>query len=370
MPCAAQKRFCGNDSAILQFLAAGSTNFKSGETPEEPVMIPIHEKYMSFRLGAFAAGVLVVLCLLSATGCRGSRRDDAYMEMLDAEKRWLESQLYDADYDLDLLEEQLESTRRENDLLRAEISGKSSSGGAFEGGGNSNPDGEPGQGGLRPPDIEIPGGANSTNGPELAPQTARKIDQRVTRIVLNPLLTGGYNLDNEPGDDGLSIVIEPRNAIGEYVKRAAPVRIALLDPRLKGAEARVAQWEFDQSEAGEKLRTTSMGKGIHLRLPWPNRPPKNSRLKLFVRYVAPDGKQLEADREVYIELNGQVSARWTPASSERLAARQQSTADDAPVARVATALPNAAGNQSPVKPDSAPAAGEAELVRPRWRPYR
>ena len=45
----------------------------------------------------------------------------------------------------------------------------------------------------------------------------RSQDIRVERIVLNSRLSGGYNFDGKPGDDGLLLVIEPQNMAGQYL---------------------------------------------------------------------------------------------------------------------------------------------------------
>ena len=58
-------------------------------------------------------------------------------------------------------------------------------------------------------------------------------------------------------------------------------------------------------------------RGIHLKLPWPAKPPENARLKVFVRYETPEGKKLQAEKEVFVALPGQFSQRWTPRPADR-----------------------------------------------------
>src|SRR6185503_16880184 len=48
-------------------------------------------------------------------------------------------------------------------------------------------------------------------------------DKNVTHIQLNPLHTCGQDFDHAPGDDGISILIEPRNGANQFVPLARPV---------------------------------------------------------------------------------------------------------------------------------------------------
>ena len=69
-------------------------------------------------------------------------------------------------------------------------------------------------------------------------------DKKVTHLFLNPL-SGGADFDGQPGDDGLRVVIEPRNATDEFVPEAGALSVVLLDPERQGESARVARWDSD-----------------------------------------------------------------------------------------------------------------------------
>lgn len=151
--------------------------------------------------------------------------------------------------------------------------------------------------------------------PELLP--VKPSDPKVTHIHLNPLMTGGADFDGQPGDEGLSVLIEPRNAADEFVPQAGAVSVVVLDPAKEGDAARVARWDFTLSAAQQKLATASAASGIQLEMPWPASPPANNKLKLFVRYEGPDGRQLVTDRDIYITPPGQITRSWTPRPAER-----------------------------------------------------
>jgi hypothetical protein len=200
-------------------------------------------------------------------------------------------------------------------------------------------------------------------------------DPRVTHIVLNPLLTGGDDFDRRPGDDGLVVVVEPRNEADAFVPLAGPLTLVLLDPTLTGEEARVARWEIDAHAASEALANTRQRKGIWLRLPWSGSPPRSNRLQLFVRYGTVDGRQLETQREVFIVLPGDVAHRWMPratahgfsATSQDLAgpslapAREGRPTEAGPLSHV---LPAAAWLPIDVTPASSPGPSAERLADP------
>src|SRR5262245_12157792 len=152
--------------------------------------------------------------------------------------------------------------------------------------------------------------------PETIPP--RPTDKKITHLFLNPLLTGGADFDGQPGDDGLRIVVEPRNAIDQFVAEAGTLSVVVLDPARQGEAARVARWDFDNSALRQVLAASSPGLGIKLEIPWPATPPDATRLKLFVRYETPDGRTLQTDREIFVTQPGQAISRWTPRPADRV----------------------------------------------------
>ena len=139
-----------------------------------------------------------------------------------------------------------------------------------------------------------------------------ELDQ-VTRIRLNPRLTGGYNFDRKAGHDGIMVVIEPQDAYARYVSRPGPVTVELVDPAQPGVQGQVGSWNFTAAEVQPLLKKTMMGKGIHLELPWPAGSPTKERLELKVCYQTPRGRKLTATRNIII--NPTTSALTTQADA-------------------------------------------------------
>lgn len=175
---------------------------------------------------------------------------------------------------------------------------------------------------LEPPTVELPSAGDELPKPAVpnsakpaAPEPLKSIkpsDTKVTHLFLNPVLTGGSDLDGQPGDDGLSVVIEPRSADDQLVPQAGSVSVVVLDPTKAGDAARVARWDFAASEVQQKLSAASVAPGIRLQMPWPATPPTSDKLHLFVRYETADGRRLQTDREIFVGQPGELSQRWTP----------------------------------------------------------
>ena len=134
---------------------------------------------------------------------------------------------------------------------------------------------------------------------------------QVDRITLNHLVAAGWESDGRPGDDGICLLIEPRDAQGRMIAAAGPLSVVLLDRGLPGEAARVARWDLAAHQAAAYFRRMPAGDGIYLELPWPKAPPVHSHLHLFVRFTTRDGRNLEATREVDITLANQSRASRT-----------------------------------------------------------
>lgn len=137
-------------------------------------------------------------------------------------------------------------------------------------------------------------------------------DPRVTNVFINPFQTMGVELDQQPGDDGITLLCEPRNDAGQLVAQAGEMTIVVLDPALEGEAGRVARWELSKDEVGQRMLDARPEQGIKAQLKWTDKRPEHGKLKIFVRYHTADGRQVEAASDVYVTLPGQISQRWTP----------------------------------------------------------
>ncbi|MBX3413025.1 MAG: hypothetical protein KF708_10085 [Pirellulales bacterium] len=317
---------------------------------------------------------VVATCFLAA-GCQSGA--ELRTQLLERELRMQEDCIFDLENQLDATERRLEATRRENEALRREKGSPSGRTGGSRDEGYYEPpvtspptvsapavesnipfvplpstgpleEAPPYQGPptLDPIDPSAPPSSSlppmSGSGVELLPdgsasmmdgeQTPLKrlqflmqsqavepeeTDFHITGITLNRMLTGGYDLDDRFGDEGVMVVIEPRNAAGRIVNVPAQVSIVLLDPSQPPPTARVARWDFTADEAANHFRRSRLARGMHFQLPWPDRPPAQQDLELHVRAITTDGHELRAQRAVTIDIPGRPSHRWTSAGAAR-----------------------------------------------------
>lgn len=368
-----------------------------------------------------------LIMVLAAATLIGCRRPDPTVDLMEAELRWMEDQLYMLENKYQQKCDQLASCRRQGQSLRKD-----------DGSGSLSPtvpaappapakdEGEPAsdlapptieEGQEMDPNVDLPHPAHLPSDINIRPASneelvdgpsVRPVDARVTHIVLNGRLTGGLDLDGRPGDEGLMLVIEPRNADGQYVSLPGKVAVAVLDPSKTGDDARVARWDFDAVETSRLVRKSLFGRGIHLEMPWPGEPPESTRLRVYVRYTTVDGRRLEADREIQVDPIGPETGGWTPAANaaaqvvppvQPVAERQTGsdrTADAArlavpaggdsatlpPMAPAPDSISTAATETPTIGPPTADPVGsglraksprrprKATARRPVWRPYR
>jgi hypothetical protein len=282
---------------------------------------------MEFRI----TWILVFLCPIFV-GCRRDPYVDAYFDMLNAEKRILEDRLYEAEYKYEQAQRRLEACRTKPapgrsdslrdqddrrvppvelpDLPEVELPPGFSQRAPFWPPERLRPVGT----GVLPVTIARSDRDGSAHPEPLAAAVSspQPLDEHVVAIHLNPRATGGIDLDGVPGDDGLSVLIEPRNAQGQFVAQPAALSIVLLDPLEREQRARFARWDFDRFAAQRMMRSQGLDRGLHVQVPWPENAPTTDRLHLFVRYTTDDQRTLEADREITIRSPGLVADRWTP----------------------------------------------------------
>jgi hypothetical protein len=297
-------------------------------------------RLISNFIRATATVAVVFMCV---GGCRHA---DVNRELVERELRLQEDELYRLHDEVATREKLLESTRRENATLKRELEQTRGSApmpretmpAMPPAPTDTSPDrtprpdsGVPPIEGV-PPVIEVPGGLNgappgdapagrtswkSTRGVRRASfespvdaasarDSALAVDDhsaaQVAKIVLNRRLTGGYNADHRLGDEGVIVVIEPRDQRDRIVKRASEVSVVLVDPALSGDESRVARWDFKADEIARLFAKTPRGEGIQLNLRWPAHPPEHERLVVFVRYTGAEGDQFEASQSILIDL--------------------------------------------------------------------
>lgn len=167
-----------------------------------------------------------------------------------------------------------------------------------------------------------------SSAPEVIPE---KRKSKATSLYLNPIETRGFDEDRNAGDDGIIVVIEPRNHDEDLVSENGPVTVVLIDPTKTGSEAKVARWQVSAADVAQSLNTTRRVPGAHLRLPWLGRPPQNGQLKVFVRLETSDGRKLDTQGDLFVQTSDPRDERWTANDTDESASE---TSLDGPTGEV------------------------------------
>ena len=330
---------------------------------------------------------LILGTMLSAVfaGCQHGARNDAYMELMGAQRRALEDRIYDLEFDSEEMEEELKRLQKENQRMRQQLDGSSE--GFIPGLGvdpgpprNNIPQGiprikiDPGTPMDEPPHKNpepseddnfelLPAPKNSATSAQADPRSVI-----VSHIVLNPKHTGFTSFDEQNNNDGVVVSLEPRNRHDEYVTQSGSISIVVLDPAQTGQSARIARWDISHDDVRRILATPSESTGIMLELAWPGDPPKSSELLLFVRYETADGRTFETHTRITSKPTGITSQETAPKTF-------QTSPESSPVL---PEQPVIGANQIPPATLRIPAAARSATsqpatshgIRPQWRPYR
>lgn len=202
---------------------------------------------------------------------------------------------------------------------------------------------------------------------------ADRVSQRVAGIGVDPQVTRGANVDGSAGDEGVELLIQPRNVQGAVVAQPGRMTVSLIDPGAPPIAQRLGMWEFSSDEIDLfAVKSPGDGRGYLLHLPWELNTPSNRRLLVFVRYITSDGRRLETSHEMQIvpppagysprdpevEAWSRRDSRWQDGSSQ--------SSDDL----VAERENDAGWSQSSEGVPARPASTSDGIQRPRWRPVR
>lgn len=221
--------------------------------------------------------------MLLAGGCLPR---NASVDLLHARLRQNEEQLVELQQSLNSSQSQLKQARREVDSLRTELAESGHS--------------------------------------RIAPEQAAAMAQ-ISKIEVQPWLSGGVDKDDLPGDDALAVHFTPRDEQGEVVKLPGNIKITLTDPAADPDQQVVGEWIFTPEECRERWTRGLLGGGFQFTLPWENSP-VNSRLVVHVEYQTPDGRSF--DDTQLIKVNPSPEALAKRPRSHRVTPRENIADDD------------------------------------------
>lgn len=131
---------------------------------------------------------------------------------------------------------------------------------------------------------------------------ARRLEQLyyADRIEIEQL-SGGYDDDKQPGDDGVIVYLRPLDSVGDPIKAAGDIRVELFDLGSSEGERKVGECIVPVAKAQEMWYGRFMTYHYTIRCPWEGRPPTNPEVTVrasFLDYLT--GRELNATREVRV----------------------------------------------------------------------
>lgn len=98
-------------------------------------------------------------------------------------------------------------------------------------------------------------------------------------------LSGGFDNDGQPGDDGVVVYLRPIDQEGDPIKAAGEIRIQLYDLEAPAAENLIAEYLVPVEEARRCWYGKLLTYHYAIRVPWPGRPPRNPEITIRATFV-------------------------------------------------------------------------------------
>jgi hypothetical protein len=113
--------------------------------------------------------------------------------------------------------------------------------------------------------------------------------------------TGGVDEDGAAGDEGLLVVVVPRDEDGAAVKVPARLDVAAWEVSPAGLKTPIGTWAVPAEKVRPTWRGGFVSTGYFVALPWQTYP-GTERVRVAVRLTTLDGRAFEADRDVTVKV--------------------------------------------------------------------
>ena len=140
---------------------------------------------------------------------------------------------------------------------------------------------------------------------------------KVEKVAFHTLLTSGFNADETPGDDSLSVLLQPLDGDGDLLKLGGSIELELFDYTLPTDRQRIGHWTFGPDDVRQAWHRGLMASGYLFELPWQTAP-ASQQLVLHGRLTAPDQRQFDTTLQVAVR---------TPESEAAVAQKRRKLAE-------------------------------------------
>ena len=251
-----------------------------------------------------------LLCLVipAFLGCGNNLRTQRQVDQFGAQRRVLEDQIYDLQYEYNKLADQVEELETENTDLRTTVNSTDTSD-------------------VGPPLIDLNPADNSsaqiqpTSRPNLKP-TVRSASHRVESadnveaisLEINRLRTVGRNLDGIRGDDTLLVHLQLRSREGELVTSRGSVVVAAYETSSAGSQL-LGRWDITAAQLAEIIRSRPSPRTIPLKLDFPAGSPAVEFIEIKVQFKPANSatnNDLFAAYTLKIMPGSNLAPAWSP----------------------------------------------------------
>ena len=111
--------------------------------------------------------------------------------------------------------------------------------------------------------------------------------------------TGGRDDDGIPGDEGLQVVLVPKDEEGTAIKIPGRATVTAFEITKEGFKLPIGKWEVASDQLKKTWKSGLFGGGYTVPLQW-DRAPTTARIRVVVRFTLADGREYEADRDVNV----------------------------------------------------------------------
>ena len=138
-------------------------------------------------------------------------------------------------------------------------------------------------------------------------------DSRVREIDWHPTMCRAQNSDGKPGDDGLYLVLIPRNTAGQFVPSLGALTLVVEETLADGSVARIGRYEFSDAELKDYLEPVGSAPGLHIPIRWTEQRPTGTSVEVYAKLTMPDGSTMVNRRTIPLrKTSGMGPSTWTP----------------------------------------------------------
>jgi len=272
--------------------------------------VTVIPRYRSVALNVIRHWFCAFLCLAipAFSGCGNNLRTQRQVDQFGVQRRALEDQIYDLQYEYNKLADQVEELGTENSDLRTKVNSMD----ATDAG---------------PPLIDLNPAENSsaqihpTSRSNMQPRVrsaSHRVESadRVEAIILeiNRLRTVGRNLDGIRGDDTLLVHLQLRSRKDELVTPRGSVVVAAYEAPSTGSQL-LGRWEITVEQLAEIIRLRSSSRTIPLQLDFPAGSPAVEFIEIKVQFKPANpttSEDLFAAYTLKIIPRSTIAPAWSP----------------------------------------------------------